>query len=106
MFKIYKNAPFMAILFGVLLIFAVLQHGVEASPVNINIAASQDVAEALDGVDIILAELIVMQCEIQTCKSPEDIRHLRGLTPELFQSIKHDLRFNVIHRGMDLDDDC
>lgn len=77
-----------------------------SEPVNINISASQDIAAALPGVDQHLAELIKIQCEYQTCESAEDIKYIRGITPELFESIRSELGFEVIHRGMDLDDDC
>ncbi len=109
MSRFYKKQlafkPFFRLIF-LFLGLLVLSTRLYASPVNVNIAAAQDVAEALDGVDIYLAELIVMQCEIQTCDSPEDIRHLRGLTSQLYDKIKVDLRFEIMHRGMDLDDDC
>lgn len=77
-----------------------------SAPININIEAAEDIAEALDGVDLKLAERIKMQCEYKVCQSAESIRHVEGLSPKIFQKIKNDLRFNVMHRGMDLDDDC
>lgn len=77
-----------------------------SAPVNVNIAAAEDIASALDGVNLKLAEQIVMQCELEICTGPQDLQHLEGMTPELMNKIQVDLMFNVLERGMDLNSEC
>ncbi|MEA3404354.1 MAG: hypothetical protein U9R28_01290 [Pseudomonadota bacterium] len=77
-----------------------------STPVNINISAPQDIAKALNGVDLSLAEKIAIHCEVTTCRLPADLLAVEGVSTSLLEEIKQDLIFNIIQRGMDLDDDC
>jgi competence protein ComEA len=77
-----------------------------ASPVNVNMSSTQDIAKALNGVSFHLAERIQMHCEIMTCRKPDDLLPVRGMNPELLEKIQHDLRFSIIDKGLVIGDDC
>lgn len=76
-----------------------------STPVNINISASYDIAEALE-INQKLAESIAIHCELYICNEAEDIQNLQGMTQAVFDRIRLDLRFNIMERSLDLNGDC
>ena len=95
-----------SILAGSAVVGLIFSHGLLSAPVNVNIVAAEDIAEALEGVDIYLDSHIQMHCELNICRSAEDLKYLPGMTPELLNRIAPDLIFNILERGMDQNDDC
>ena len=91
-------------LFAVFFSATILSYTVFSAPVNI--MAAEDIAEALDGVDLTLASEIQIHCELLICTKPEDLNRLPGMSKELLEKIRPDLMFDIIERGMDQNDEC
>lgn len=77
-----------------------------ANGVNLNVSDAYDINNALPEVNLELAMQIYLHCETYTCRQPEDLLGLPGMTPELLNTIKGRLYFDVMQRGMDLNNDC
>ncbi|CAN8139926.1 Helix-hairpin-helix domain-containing protein [uncultured Thiomicrorhabdus sp.] len=95
-----KN-PVTAILLGLLLITPKLQ----ASAVNVNLASSHEIAEALQ-IPQRTAERISIHCQYYTCRKAEDLLPVTGVDRALLKKIQHDLIYSIMERGSGYSDDC
>lgn len=77
-----------------------------ANPVNVNTASPQEIARSLDGVNPNLAREISLHCGAANCTQPKDLLHVYGMSPNLLNHIKRDLRFNDMQQEKSSNDDC
>jgi len=64
-----------------------------ASPVNINTASAEEVAEALKGIGPAKAKAISEYCHKTTCHTAEDLLSVKGIGKKTVDKISKDLIF-------------
>ncbi|WP_178861580.1 hypothetical protein [Thiomicrorhabdus cannonii] len=91
-----------------LLILSLLSVGAlsHASPVNVNLSTPDDIAKALEGVDLPMANRISVYCALKKCMKPEDLLNVEGMNPSLLQHIRPDLFFDNQQEPASSNDEC
>lgn len=64
-----------------------------ASPVNVNAATVEQIADSLKGIGPAKAEAISEHCKKVTCSKPEDLLEVKGIGEKTLAKITMDLRF-------------
>jgi competence protein ComEA len=77
-----------------LLVLGQLTFSVYASPVNVNKASANEIAEALNGIGPAKAEAISKHCKKIKCSKPEDLLDVKGVGAKTLERITKDLRFS------------
>ena len=73
--------------------FSLLSFSAFATPVNVNTATPEEIAEALKGIGPSKAKAISKHCRATKCKSPEDLLAVKGIGEKTLKKIAKDLRF-------------